>query len=131
MREKEFKFGTKAIHAGVNPDPTTGAVMTPIYQTTTYAQEKVGQDKGYEYSRTLNPTRHALEKALAALENGKFGACFASGVAAIDAVMKILKPGDEVIATNDLYGGSYRIFTSVFQPFGIKFKFVDLTDLLS
>lgn len=131
MREKEFKFGTKAIHAGVNPDPTTGAVMTPIYQTTTYAQEKVGQDKGYEYSRTLNPTRHALEKALAALENGRFGACFASGVAAIDAVMKILKPGDEVIATNDLYGGSYRIFTSVFQPFGIKFKFVDLTDLLS
>lgn len=126
-----MKFGTKAIHAGVDPDPTTGAIMTPIYQTSTYVQEKVGQHKGYEYSRTLNPTRHALEKALAELENATYGACFGSGVAAIDCLMKMLNPGDEVISTNDLYGGSYRIFTGIFQKFGIKFHFVNMNDLNS
>ncbi|PHR49801.1 MAG: cystathionine gamma-synthase [Fluviicola sp.] len=129
MKEENMKFGTKAIHAGVDPDPTTGAIMTPIYQTSTYVQEKVGQHKGYAYSRTLNPTRHALEKALAELENAKYGACFGSGVAAIDCLMKMLSPGDEVISTNDLYGGSYRIFTGVFEKFGIKFHFVDMSDL--
>jgi cystathionine gamma-lyase len=118
-----MKFGTKVIHAGVEPDPSTGAIMTPIYQTSTYLQEAGGKHKGYEYSRTLNPTRHALQKALAALENGKHGLCFGSGMAAIDAVIKLLKPGDEVISTNDLYGGSYRIFTKIFEPFGIKFHF--------
>jgi len=129
MKKENMKFGTKAIHAGVEPDPTTGAIMTPIYQTSTYVQEKVGQHKGYVYSRSLNPTRHALEKAIAELENANYGACFGSGVAAIDCLMKILSPGDEVISTNDLYGGSYRIFTSVFQKFGIKFHFVDMSDL--
>lgn len=124
-----MKFGTKAIHAGVEPDPVTGAIMTPIYQTSTYVQEKVGQHKGYAYSRTLNPTRHALEKAIAELENAQYGACFGSGVAAIDCLMKILSPGDEVISTNDLYGGSYRIFTGIFQKYGIKFHFVDMSDL--
>lgn len=128
MQKKDLKFGTKAIHAGVEPDPTTGAVMTPIYQTSTYVQEKVGQHKGYEYSRTLNPTRHALEKAIAALENAEFGATFGSGIAAIDCVLKMLAPGDEVIATKDLYGGSYRIFTGVYEKFGIKFHFVDMSD---
>ena len=123
-----MKFGTKAIHAGVEPDPATGAIMTPIYQTSTYVQVAVGEHKGYAYSRTLNPTRHALEKNLAALENGKFGMCFGSGMAAIDAVVKLLRPGDEVISTNDLYGGTYRIFTQVFEPYGIKFHFVDLSD---
>lgn len=121
-----MKFGTKAIHAGVEPDEATGAIMTPIYQTSTYVQKSPGQHKGYEYSRSLNPTRHALEKSLAALENGKFGLCFGSGLAAIDALLKTLKPGDEVISTNDLYGGSYRIFTSIFADFGIEFTFVPM-----
>lgn len=121
-----MKFGTKAIHAGVHPDPATGAIMTPIYQTSTYVQEGVGNHKGYEYSRTLNPTRHALEKNLAAIENGKFGACFGSGLAAIDCVIKMLNPGDEVISTNDLYGGSYRIFKTIFEKYGIKFHFVNM-----
>ena len=129
MQGKNYKFGTKAIHAGVEPDPTTGAIMTPIYQTSTYVQEKVGQHKGYEYSRTLNPTRHALENALAALENVKYGACFGSGLAAIDAVLKMLNLGDEVITTDDLYGGSYRIFTTIFEKFGIKFHFIKMNDL--
>lgn len=124
-----MKFGTKAIHAGVKPDPTTGAIMTPIYQTSTYAQTKVGQHKGYAYSRSLNPTRHALEKCLASLENAEYGACFGSGLAAIDCVIKMLNPGDEVITTNDLYGGSYRIFTGIFAKYGIKFHFIDLNDL--
>lgn len=124
-----MKFGTKAIHAGVEPDSATGAIMTPIYQTSTYVQDGVGNHKGYEYSRTLNPTRHALEKNLAALENGKFGACFGSGLAAIDCVVKMLNPGDEVISTNDLYGGSYRIFTTIFEKYNIIFKFVDMQDL--
>lgn len=129
MKEKNYKFGTKAIHAGVEPDPTTGAIMTPIYQTSTYIQEKVGQHKGYTYSRTLNPTRHALENALAELENAKYGACFGSGLAAIDAVLKMLNPGDEVITTDDLYGGSYRIFTTIYEKYGIKFHFIKLNNL--
>ncbi|MBC5773938.1 cystathionine gamma-synthase [Pontibacter sp. KCTC 32443] len=124
-----MKFGTKAIHAGVEPDPTTGAIMTPIYQTSTYVQRSPGDHKGYEYSRTHNPTRTQLQNALAALENGKHGLCFASGMAAIDAVIKLLSPGDEVISTNDLYGGSYRIFTKIFQNYGIKFHFTNMADL--
>lgn len=123
-----MKFATKAIHEGVHPDPTTGAIMTPIYQTSTYVQDGVGNHKGYEYSRTLNPTRHALEKNLAAIENGKYGACFGSGLAAIDCVIKMLNPGDEVISTNDLYGGSYRIFKTIFEKYGIKFHFVNMQD---
>jgi cystathionine beta-lyase len=123
-----MKFGTKAVHAGVEPDPTTGAIMTPIYQTSTYVQASPGDHKGYEYSRTGNPTRNALENAIAELENGKYGACFGSGLAAIDCVMKMLKPGDEVISTDDLYGGSYRLFTKIFEDFGIKFHFVPMGD---
>ncbi|MGZ5282934.1 MAG: cystathionine gamma-synthase [Bacteroidia bacterium] len=123
-----MKFGTKAIHAGQQPDPATGAIMTPIYQTSTYVQEAPGVHKGYEYARTQNPTRSALEANLAALENGKFGYCFGSGMAAIDTITKLLVPGDEVVATNDLYGGTYRIFTKVFAKYGIKFTFVDLSD---
>lgn len=126
MANKNMKFATKAIHAGVEPDPTTGAIMTPIYQTSTYVQDGVGNHKGYEYSRTLNPTRHALEKSLAALENGNYGACFGSGLAAIDCVIKMLNPGDEVISTNDLYGGSYRIFKTIFEKYGIRFHFVSM-----
>ncbi len=121
-----MKFGTKAIHAGVQADPATGAIMTPIYQTSTYVQDGVGNHKGYEYSRTQNPTRHALEKNIAAIENGKYGACFGSGLAAIDCVIKMLNPGDEVISTNDLYGGSYRIFKTIFEKYGIVFHFVDM-----
>jgi cystathionine beta-lyase len=124
-----MEFGTKAIHAGVEPDPTTGAIMTPIYQTSTYVQAAPGDHKGYEYSRTHNPTRTALQNALAALENGRHGLCFATGMAAIDAVVKLLKPGDEVVSTNDLYGGTYRLFTKVFAGFGVKFRFVDMGDL--
>lgn len=123
-----MKFGTKAIHAGVEPDEATGAIMTPIYQTSTYVQEGVGQHKGYEYSRSKNPTRHALEQNIAALENGTYGACFGSGMAAIDCVIKMLNPGDEVISTNDLYGGSYRLFTTIFEKYGIKFHFVNMQD---
>lgn len=123
-----MKFGTKAIHAGVHPDESTGAIMTPIYQTSTYVQEGVGNHKGYEYSRTLNPTRHALEKNIAAIENGKFGACFGSGLAAIDCVIKMLNPGDEVISTNDLYGGTFRLFKTIFEKYGIVFHFVGMTD---
>ena len=124
-----MKFGTKAIHAGVEPDPTTGAIMTPIYQTSTYVQAAPGDHKGYEYSRTHNPTRTALQNALAALENGSHGLCFSSGMASIDAVVKLLGPGDEVISTNDLYGGTYRLFTRIFEGFGVKFRFVDMGDL--
>jgi cystathionine beta-lyase/cystathionine gamma-synthase len=123
-----MKFGTKAIHAGVEPDESTGAIMTPIYQTSTYVQDGLGNHKGYEYSRTQNPTRHALEKNLAALENGKHGACFGSGLAAIDCVIKMLSPGDEVISTNDLYGGTFRIFKTIFEKYGIVFHFVGMTD---
>ena len=121
-----MKIGTKAIHAGVHPDEATGAIMTPIYQTSTYVQDGVGNHKGYEYSRTQNPTRHALEKSIAALENAKHGACFGSGLAAIDCLIKMLNPGDEVISTNDLYGGSYRIFKTIFEKYGIVFHFVDM-----
>lgn len=126
---KDFKFATKAIHAGLEPDPSTGAIMTPIYQTSTYVQEEVGVNKGYTYSRTLNPTRHALQENLAAIENGKYAACFASGLAAMDCILKFLKPGQEVIATKDLYGGTYRIFTGIFADYGIRFHFVDFDDL--
>ncbi|WP_299755246.1 cystathionine gamma-synthase [uncultured Pontibacter sp.] len=124
-----MKFGTKAIHAGVEPDPSTGAIMTPIYQTSTYVQRSPGDHKGYEYSRTHNPTRTQLQNALAALENGKHGLCFSSGMAAVDAIIKLLQPGDEVISTNDLYGGSYRIFTKIFQNYGIKFHFTNMQDI--
>jgi len=122
-----MKFATKAIHAGQEPDPTTGAIMTPIYQTSTYWQKAPGDNKGYEYSRGTNPTRRALEVCLAALENAKFGLAFSSGMGATDAVMKLLKPGDEVITGNDLYGGSYRMFTKIFANYGIKFHFLDLS----
>ncbi len=125
---KNMKFATKCIHAGVEPDPSTGAIMTPIFQTSTYVQSAPGEHHGYEYSRTHNPTRTALQKALAALENGRHGLCFATGMASIDAVVKLLKPGDEVVSTNDLYGGTYRLFTKVFGPYGIKFNFVDMSD---
>ncbi len=124
-----MKFATKAIHAGVHPDPETGAIMTPIYQTSTYAQTSPGDHRGYEYSRTHNPTRTQLQDALAALDNGRHGLAFASGMAAIDCVMKLLKPGDEVISTDDLYGGSYRLFTKVYEPLGIKCRFVPMRDL--
>ena len=123
-----MKFNTKVIHAGVHPDSATGAIMTPIYQTSTYVQEEIGVHKGFEYSRTGNPTRAALENNLAALESGKYGACFGSGLAAIDCVIKMLNPGDEVISTNDLYGGSYRIFKTIFQKYGINFHFVNMLD---
>lgn len=123
-----MKFATKAIHAGQEPDPATGAVMTPIYQTSTYWQKSPGDHQGYEYSRGTNPTRKALENCLAALENARFGLAFSSGMAATDAVMKLLKPGDEVITGNDLYGGSYRMFTKIFAPYGIRFHFLDLSD---
>jgi cystathionine beta-lyase len=123
-----MKFGTKAIHAGVEPDPSTGAIMTPIFQTSTYVQKSPGDHKGYEYSRTHNPTRTALQKSVAALENGKHGLCFSSGLGAIDAILKLFNPGDEIISSNDLYGGSYRIFTKIFAKFGIKFHFISMED---
>ncbi len=123
-----MKLGTKLIHAGVEPDPSTGAIMTPIFQTSTYVQAAPGDHKGYEYARTQNPTRNALQNALAAIENGKHGICFGSGLAATDAIMKLLSPGDEVVASSDLYGGTFRIFTKVFARYGIKFQFADLQD---
>ena len=126
-----MKLATKIIHAGAEPDPSTGAIMTPIYQTSTYVQTAPGQHKGYEYARSQNPTRKALEDALAIIENGKYGLAFSSGVAATDAVIKLLSPGDEVIAANDMYGGTYRLFTKVFEKFGIKFIYVDTTNLAS
>lgn len=124
-----MKFGTKAVHAGVTPDPSTGAIMTPIYQTSTYVQESPAKHKGYAYARGANPTRNALQKSIAALENGKFALCFSSGMGATDAVIKLLNPGDEVITSNDLYGGSYRMFRRVFEKYGIKFHFIDLSDI--
>jgi cystathionine beta-lyase len=123
-----MKFGTKAVHAGIEPDPSTGAIMTPIYQTSTYVQESPGKHQGYAYARGANPTRNALQKSIAALENGKFGICYSSGMGATDAVIKLLNPGDEVITSNDLYGGSYRMFKRVFEKFGIKFHFIDLSN---
>ncbi|WP_207533142.1 cystathionine gamma-synthase [Desertivirga arenae] len=122
-----MRFATKAIHAGQEPDPSTGAVMTPIYQTSTYWQKSPGEHKGFEYSRGTNPTRKALEECLAALENATFGLAFSSGMAATDAIMKLLKPGDEVITGSDLYGGSYRMFTRIFAAYGINFHFIDLS----
>lgn len=121
-----MKFNTKTIHGNQAHDPSTGAVMPPIYQTSTYAQTSPGVHKGYEYSRTANPTRTAVENAFASIENGEFGLAFGSGLAAIDCVMKLLSPGDEVISTNDLYGGSYRIFTKIFENYGIKFHFIGM-----
>src|SRR5688572_2503086 len=124
-----MKIATKFIHAGMEPDPSTGAIMTPIYQTSTYVQEAPGQHKGYEYARSQNPTRKALEDAYAVIENGQYGLAFSSGVAASDAVIKLLMPGDEVIAGSDLYGGTYRLFTKIFSGFGIKFHYVDMQDV--
>lgn len=121
-----MKLATKLIHAGVEPDPSTGAIMTPIYQTSTYVQTAPGDHKGYEYARTQNPTREALQNAVAAIENGKYGLCFSSGMAATDAVIKLLNPGDEVIAANDMYGGTYRMFTKIFEKYGLKFHFVNM-----
>ncbi len=123
-----MKFNTKTIHGGQEPDKAYGAVMPPIYQTTTYAQAAPGVHQEYEYSRSANPTRSALEKALASIENGKYGLAFGSGLAAIDAVMKLLKPGDEVISTSDLYGGTYRLFSKIFEGFGIKFHFIGMSN---
>ena len=121
-----MKFESKVIHAGIKPDPSTGAIMTPIFQTSTYVQDAPGKHKGYEYARTQNPTRSVLEANLAALENGKYGVCFSSGMAATDAIMKLLSPGDEVICTSDLYGGTYRLMTKIFARYGIVFHFVDM-----
>lgn len=129
MNENNIKFNTKVIHGGQEPDKAYGAVMPPIYQTSTYAQTTPGGHQGYEYSRTANPTRTALEKALASIENGEFGLAFGSGLAAIDAVLKLLNPGDEVISTNDLYGGSYRLFKKIFEKYGIVFHFIGMQDL--
>ncbi|MBS1919929.1 MAG: cystathionine gamma-synthase [Bacteroidetes bacterium] len=123
-----MKLATKLIHAGAEPDPSTGAIMTPIYQTSTYVQSAPGKNKGYEYARSQNPTRKALEDALAVIENGKHALAFSSGVAATDAVIKLLQSGDEVIAGNDMYGGTYRLFTKVFEKFGIKFHYIDMSD---
>ena len=123
-----MKLSTKLIHAGVEPDPSTGAIMTPIYQTSTYVQRAPGVHKGYEYARSQNPTRAALEAAIAQIENGRHGLCFSSGVAATDAVLRLLVPGDEVIAGNDMYGGTYRLFTKIFEKAGIKFHFVNMED---
>lgn len=122
-----MKPATIIIHAGVEPDPGTGAIMTPIYQTSTFVQQAPGKNKGFEYARSQNPTRQALETALAAIEGGRFGLAFSSGVAATDAVMKLLAPGDEVIAAADMYGGTYRLFTKIFEKYGIRFHFVDTT----
>ena len=127
-----MNLATKFIHAGAEPDPSTGAIMTPIYQTSTYVQEAPGKNKGFEYARSQNPTRKALEDALAIIENGKYGLAFSSGVAATDAVIKLLEPGDEVIAGNDMYGGTYRLFSNIFEKFGIRFIYTDTanTELL-
>jgi len=124
-----MKFGTKAIHTGIDPDPTTGAIMTPIYQTSTYVQASPGKHKGYEYSRTQNPTRNALEKNLAELENAVHALAFSSGMGAIDTLLKLFKPGDEIISTNDLYGGSFRIFTKIFADYGLKFHFTSMDEV--
>ena len=124
-----MKFNTKTIHRGQKHEETTGAVMTPIFQTSTYAQSSPGAHKGYEYSRAANPTRTALENAFAAIENGTHGFAFSSGLAAIDCVLRLLKPGDEVIAGDDLYGGTYRIFTKMFEKYGLKFQFVDVNEV--
>ena len=123
-----MKFATKALHAGIEPDPTTGAIMTPIYQTSTYVQEAPGKHKGYAYARGANPTRDVLQKNLAALENAKHALCFSSGMGATDAVIKLLQPGDEILCTDDLYGGTYRLFSKVFEKFGLVFKYIPMTN---
>jgi cystathionine beta-lyase/cystathionine gamma-synthase len=128
MTTNELGFGTRAVHAGQQPDPSTGSVMTPIYQTSTYAQEAPGVHQGHEYARVTNPTRDALEGNLAALEGAKYGIAFASGVAGIESILKKLRPGDHVVASNDLYGGTFRLFRQVWEPFGIDFSFVDMQD---
>ena len=125
MKEK-LHFNSATIHGGQNPDKAYGAVMPPIYQTSTYAQSTPGGHKGFEYSRTHNPTRQALERSLASIEEGAYGFAFGSGLAAMDAVLKLLKPGDEIISTDDLYGGSYRLFKKIFEDFGLKFHFVPM-----
>lgn len=124
-----MKFGTKAIHAGIEPDPSTGAIMTPIFQTSTYVQSAPGEHQGYAYARSQNPTRTVLENNLAALENGAMAICYGSGLAAMDAVLRLLNPGDEVVSTNDIYGGSYRIMNQVFAKYGIKFHFVGMDSI--
>lgn len=129
MSEKKLKFNSKTIHGGQKPDKAYGAVMPPIYQTSTYAQTTPGGHKGFEYSRSGNPTRAALESSFASIESGNYGLAFASGLAAMDAVIKLLNPGDEVVSTNDLYGGSYRIFKQIFEKYGIVFHFVDMQDV--
>ena len=129
MFKKEMKFNTKTIHGGQITEKGYGAVMPPIYQTSTYSQSSPGKHQGYEYSRTHNPTRHALESSLASIENGQFGLAFGSGLAAIDAVLKLFKPGDEIISTNDLYGGSYRLFTKIFEKYGLTFHFTDMQNI--
>src|SRR4029078_3645549 len=123
-----MKLATKLIHAGAEPDPSTGAIMTPIYQTSTFVQSAPGKNKGYEYARSQNPARSALERALAIIENGKFALAFSSGVAATDSVIKLLQPGDEVICANDMSGGTYRLFTKVFEKFQIRFHYVNTAD---
>lgn len=129
MSDKDLKFNSKTIHGGQQPDAAYGAVMPPIYQTSTYAQTTPGGHKGFEYSRSANPTRTALENSLASIENGNYGLAFGSGLAAIDAVVKLLNPGDEVVSTNDLYGGSYRIFKQIFEKFGITFHFIGMQSI--
>ena len=131
LMKKKMKFNTKAIHGGQILDPAYGSVMTPIYQTSTYAQSSPGKHKGYEYSRTHNPTRTNFERAIASLENAEYGLAFASGLAAIDAIIKSLSPGDEIISTNDLYGGSYRLFKQIFEKYELKFHFVNMEHLTS
>ncbi|MBU6159021.1 MAG: cystathionine gamma-synthase [Bacteroidetes bacterium] len=123
-----MKSNTKVVHAGMHPDPATGAIMTPIYQTSTYVQEAPGVNKGFEYARSQNPTRKALEEAMAVIENGKYGLVFGSGVAATDAVMRLFKPGDEIICSNDLYGGTYRLFSKIYENFGLRFAYVNTSD---
>jgi cystathionine beta-lyase/cystathionine gamma-synthase len=122
-----MKPNTKVVHAGMHPDPSTGAIMTPIYQTSTYVQEAPGVNQGFEYARSQNPTRKALEEAMAVIENGKYGLVFGSGVAATDAVMRLFKPGDEIICSSDMYGGTYRLFSKIYEPIGIKFLYIDTT----
>ena len=124
-----MEIGTKVIHSGLEVDQATGAIITPIYQTSTYVQKKPGQNMGFEYSRTANPTRSALEKNIASIENGKHCICYSSGMGAADAIIKLLKPGDKVISNNDIYGGTYRMFEKVFAHFGIEFEYTDLTNL--
>jgi len=126
---KKHRFGTRAVHGGVEPDPSTGAIMTPIYQTATYAQEAPGQHRGYEYSRTQNPTRIALEKSIAVLEGGEFGVAFSSGMAAVSSVIQLLKSGDHVVCSDDVYGGTFRLFDKIYKNFGVEFSFVDTSNL--